>query len=362
MTVGGGWRCSAANAYLRPAMKRANLACVPCPRDTHPVRRRSCHRPPLCSGWRRPTRCARGARVIVSTGSVNSPQLLKLSGVGPAAELREHGIAGRPRHGRASARTCRTISSSISRWPPRSRVTLYSSWACGRARLIGARLAALQGRARPDQSFRDRRLIRSRAGVPLPDIQFHFLPLAVAYDGSSLAKEHGFQAHVGPMRSKSRGQRAAGVGGSPAHLRRFASTTLAIPTILSTCAPACASRARSFRSLPSLPIVGTRSSRAPASRPMSRSMPSSVRKSKALITRPARCRMGRRDDPMAVVDIEARVLGVEGCESSILRSCRRSRPATSMRRRSCSPKGGRTTSRQGASDAHCRAFSYVAPA
>ena len=47
--------------------------------------------------------------------------------------------------------------------------------------------------------------IRSRAGVRYPDIQFHFLPMAVAYDGSSLAKEHGFQAHVGPMRSKSRG-------------------------------------------------------------------------------------------------------------------------------------------------------------
>ena len=47
--------------------------------------------------------------------------------------------------------------------------------------------------------------IRSRAGVRYPDIQFHFLPMAVAYDGSSLASEHGFQAHVGPMRSKSRG-------------------------------------------------------------------------------------------------------------------------------------------------------------
>ena len=47
--------------------------------------------------------------------------------------------------------------------------------------------------------------IRSRAGIRYPDIQFHFLPMAVAYDGSTLAREHGFQAHVGPMRSKSRG-------------------------------------------------------------------------------------------------------------------------------------------------------------
>lgn len=41
--------------------------------------------------------------------------------------------------------------------------------------------------------------------MPYPDIQYHFLPLAVTYDGSSLANEHGFQAHVGPMRTKSRG-------------------------------------------------------------------------------------------------------------------------------------------------------------
>lgn len=47
--------------------------------------------------------------------------------------------------------------------------------------------------------------IRSKAGVPYPDIQFHFLPLAVTYDGKGLASGHGYQAHVGPMRSKSRG-------------------------------------------------------------------------------------------------------------------------------------------------------------
>ena len=47
--------------------------------------------------------------------------------------------------------------------------------------------------------------LRSRAGIQYPDIQYHFLPLAVSYDGNAMANEHGFQAHVGPMRSKSRG-------------------------------------------------------------------------------------------------------------------------------------------------------------
>ena len=48
--------------------------------------------------------------------------------------------------------------------------------------------------------------IRSKPGVDYPDIQYHFLPIAVRYDGQASAEGHGFQAHVGPMRSKSRGQ------------------------------------------------------------------------------------------------------------------------------------------------------------
>ena len=47
--------------------------------------------------------------------------------------------------------------------------------------------------------------IRSKAGVKYPDIQFHFIPIAVRYDGQAAAEGHGFQAHVGPMRSASRG-------------------------------------------------------------------------------------------------------------------------------------------------------------
>ena len=47
--------------------------------------------------------------------------------------------------------------------------------------------------------------VRSKAGVDYPDIQYHFLPVAIRYDGKAAAKAHGFQAHVGPMRSKSRG-------------------------------------------------------------------------------------------------------------------------------------------------------------
>ena len=53
--------------------------------------------------------------------------------------------------------------------------------------------------------FESAAFIRSAAGVEYPDIQYHFLPLAVRYDGKVASGGHGFQAHVGPMRSLSRG-------------------------------------------------------------------------------------------------------------------------------------------------------------
>src|SRR2546429_4398137 len=65
-------------------------------------------------------------------------------------------------------------------------------------------LLASDGRG-ASNPFESGGFIRSRVGVRYPDIQFHFLPLAVNYDGSALAREHGFQAHVGPMRSQSQG-------------------------------------------------------------------------------------------------------------------------------------------------------------
>jgi len=84
-------------------------------------------------------------------------------------------------------------------------ITLYSSLNPWSRAWIGARWLLRKDGLGATNHFETCGFIRSRAGIEYPDIQFHFLPMAVAYDGSTLAKEHGFQAHVGPMRSKSRG-------------------------------------------------------------------------------------------------------------------------------------------------------------
>jgi choline dehydrogenase len=204
MTVRNGVRWSTANAYLRPAMKRPNLVVV-----THALATRIAFDGRRAAGvhYRRDGRnhfAAARREVILSGGAINSPQLLKLSGVGPAAELRSLGIeviADRPGVGENLQDHLEFYFQVASKQP----ITLY-----GHTGLVARGLVGLQWLMRgrglgASNHFEAGGFIRSRAGVRYPDIQFHFLPMAVAYDGSVLAKEHGFQAHVGPMRSKSRG-------------------------------------------------------------------------------------------------------------------------------------------------------------
>lgn len=204
MTVGGGRRCSAANAYLRPAMHRRNLSV-----RTHTLVTRVLFEGRRAIGVRyerggAPQEVRARREVILSAGSINSPQLLKLSGVGPGEELARHGVAvvhERPGVGENLQDHLEFYFQVACREP----VTLYSEMSLLRRALIGVRWILTKDGLGASNHFEAGGFVRSRAGVRYPDIQFHFLPLAVNYDGSALAREHGFQAHVGPMRSRSVG-------------------------------------------------------------------------------------------------------------------------------------------------------------
>jgi choline dehydrogenase len=204
MTVNAGVRASAANAYLRPAMRRSNL-CVRTRTLATRLEFESQRATQVHYLHGDTARCVRARReILVCGGSINSPQLLKLSGVGPAQELREHGIElvkDLPGVGENLQDHLEFYFQMASTQP----VTLYSSTRWWRKGLIGARWLLLKDGLGATNHFETCGFIRSAAGIPYPDIQYHFLPMAVSYDGSSLASEHGFQAHVGPMRSKSRG-------------------------------------------------------------------------------------------------------------------------------------------------------------
>jgi choline dehydrogenase len=204
MTVDGGRRSSAANAYLRPALGRPNLRVL-----THALATRIVFEGRKAVGVEYTQggtthRVRANREVILSGGPINSPQLLKLSGVGPPEELRTHGIPvihELPGVGENLQDHLEFYFQVASKEP----ITLYSSINLWSRALIGARWLLRKDGLGATNHFETCGFIRSRAGVPYPDIQYHFLPMAVAYDGSTLAQEHGFQAHVGPMRSKSRG-------------------------------------------------------------------------------------------------------------------------------------------------------------
>ena len=204
MTVRDGARCSAAKAYLRPAMKRPNVTVI-----THAMAEKIVMEGRKAVG----IRYRRGGtshevranrEVILAGGPMNSPQLLMLSGIGPAAELRRHGIdivADRPGVG-ANLQDHLEFYFQVACTQP---VTLYPYMNWFAKGLIGAQWLLTRKGLGATNHFESCGFIRSRAGIKYPDIQYHFFPLAVRYDGKSMVDGHGFQAHVSPMRSKSRG-------------------------------------------------------------------------------------------------------------------------------------------------------------
>ena len=204
MTVGEGRRCSASNAYLRPAMNRPNLKVLTHALATRIVFEGGRARAIEYTHGGAAHRAEATAEIILSGGPINSPQLLKLSGVGPAAELRSHGIEvvhDLPGVGENLQDHLEFYFQVACKEP----ITLYSSINWRSRALIGARWLLRKDGLGATNHFETCGFIRSRPGIEYPDIQYHFLPMAVAYDGSTLAQEHGFQAHVGPMRTKSRG-------------------------------------------------------------------------------------------------------------------------------------------------------------
>ena len=188
--------------------------------------------------------------------------------------------------------------------------------------MIGARWLLRQDGLGATNHFETGGFIRSRAGVPYPDIQYHFLPLAVTYDGSSLAKEHGFQAHVGPMRSKSRGHvRLA--SSDPREKPRILFNYLSHPDDLAEFR-ACVRLTREIFAQKAFDPYRGREIQPGEDVQTDDEIDAFVRAKVESAYHPScSCRMGRSSDPMAVVDPQGRVFGLEGLrviDSSIMPS------------------------------------------
>ena len=310
MTVGEGRRWSAASAYLNPVRNRANLVI-----QTHAVATKILFEGRRAVGVRylqdgQDVTATARREVVLAGGAINSPQLLKLSGVGPGAELARHGIAvvaDRPGVGENLQDHLEFYFQVASKLP----VTLYSAMNPLAKALIGARWILFKDGLGATNHFESCGFIRSRAGIAYPDIQYHFLPLAVTYEGQSMAKEHGFQAHVGPMRSKSRGWVRL-KSADPAAKPEIRFNYMSHPDDW-TEMRACVRLTREiFAQSPFDPYRG-RELQPGADVVSDEAIDRFIRDKVETAYHPScSCRMGRADDPMSVVDHETRVIGVEG--------------------------------------------------
>ena len=202
-TIHKGARWSAAKAYLRPALQRKNCNLIRgLARKIVFSGRRAVGVELLAGGGLKTVRAKK--EVILASSSINSPKLLMLSGIGPAAHLTAHGIpivADRPGVGQNLQDHLEVYIQMAASQP----VSLFKYWnLLGKAR-VGLQWALTRSGPGASNQFESAGFIRSAAGVEYPDLQFHFLPIAVRYDGQAASEGHGFQAHIGPMRSPSRG-------------------------------------------------------------------------------------------------------------------------------------------------------------
>ena len=202
-TSTGAVRLSAARAYLYPVMSRPNLT----------VATRAFATKIIFDGTRAvgvefrhqgKVKRVRSAELILSGGAINSPQLLQLSGVGNAAELSGLGIdavADLPGVGENLQDHLEVYVQYGSKLP----VSVAPALKWRNRPMVGAKWLFLRSGPGATNHFEGGGFACSNDDVAYPNLMFHFLPIAIRYDGSQPAGGHGYQVHIGPMYSDSRG-------------------------------------------------------------------------------------------------------------------------------------------------------------
>jgi len=199
-----GRRLSAARAYLHPVMSRANLTVV-CRAFVTKI---------VFDGKRAvaveftrhgsSARRVRAGEIILCGGAINSPQLLQLSGVGSADRLAALGVdvvADLPGVGENLQDHLEVYVQYASKLP----VSVAPALKWRNRPAVGLRWLLLRGGPGATNHFEGGGFVRGNDEVAYPNLMFHFLPIAIRYDGSSPAGGHGYQVHIGPMYSDARG-------------------------------------------------------------------------------------------------------------------------------------------------------------
>ena len=307
-TIKNGLRWSSAKAYLKPAIQAGKCQVVRGLATKIIIENSQATGVEYTQGNKKSVLSA-SKEVIISASAINSPKLLLLSGIGPAAELKSKGItvvANRPGVGKNLQDHLELYIQMASKKP----VSLYKYWnPIGKA-WVGLRWFISKSGPGASNQFESAAFIRSKAGVEYPDIQYHFLPLAVRYDGKLPVKGHGFQAHVGPMRSQSRGYvtlRSSDPKESPKIQFNYMSHETDWADFRN-----CIRLTREIFSQPAFePFADSEIS--PGKEVQSdEQLNDFIRDNVESAYHPCgTCKMGDKSDPMSVVDPETRVIGVD---------------------------------------------------
>ena len=204
MTVKGGVRCSTSLVYLKPVMHRPNLTVT-----TEALTRRV-----ILEGNKAVAvefekngeiqQVMANREVILSAGSIGSPHILQMSGIGPANVLKEAGIEllhELPGVGE----NLNDHLESVIQYETKLPVSLNRHMGPISKLLIGMRWFLFKDGLGATNHFESTGFIRTHAGLKWPNVQFHFLPAVVRYDGKGNSGPHGYQIHFGINKLRSRG-------------------------------------------------------------------------------------------------------------------------------------------------------------
>ncbi len=202
-TIRRGRRMSATRAYLDPVRRRPNLE-VRCNAFVTRLVIEHNRAVGVEVTERGKSRVVRADEVILCGGAFNTPQLLQLSGVGDTGHLEALGVGvvhdlagvGEGLQDHLEVYVQHAAAQPVSMQPA------LKKW---RRPLIGLEWLLFRAGPAATNHFESGGFARSNDGVPYPNLMLHFLPLAIRYDGSSQAEGHGYQVHIGPMYSDSRG-------------------------------------------------------------------------------------------------------------------------------------------------------------
>ena len=310
MTVDGGVRSSTSRAYLRPVQNRSNLTVM-----KHVLVDQLILEGKRATGVTgthkgKPISLKAGKEVILSAGSIASPMILQRSGIGPADLLARHGIA--VKHELSGVgQNLQDHLEVYFQFHCKQPVSLNNKLDLFSKFFIGARWFFFKSGLGATNHFESCAFIRSRAGLKSPDIQYHFLPAAMRYDGTPSIKGHGFQVHVGPNKPKSRGRveiTSADPAADPSILFNYlqheddiAAWRQCIRLTREIIAQPAMDAYRGDELQPGLDISSDED------------IDRWVRENIESAYHPCgTARMGRADDPMSVVDTACKLLGLDG--------------------------------------------------